>query len=234
MCLSADYAFTNTSIAKLYLETPPTRSHRKKHNANHRPLQSLQLCYCNQKTTVCLANCTEQQNLSDFETAFEGLHMAVTKQQHYDISVDDLFNLLTDESFLSARYEAGGARNISINECAQDGDVFRIRWTREVPADPPGFAKKFLSEWNEMDETVEWHSQGDAKHSTYTGSPAGAVPIEITSTGDIRPDGDGCVYDITVNVNVKIPLVGKKIAQLVETDIAKSLDTEYEFTKNYK
>lgn len=160
--------------------------------------------------------------------------MAVTREQHYDMSVEDLFALLTDASFLTARYEAGGARNIAINECAEDGDVFRIRWSREVPADPPGFAKKFLSEWNAMNEKVEWRSQGASKTSTYTGAPEGAVPIQITSDGVIHPDGGGCIYEITVNANVKIPLVGKKIAQFVESDIGDNLDAEYEFTKNYK
>ena len=154
------------------------------------------------------------------------------KTKHaYSASFDEIYAKLIDEAFLQAKYEGIGSRNVSFSECSQDGDVVMIKWTREVPANPPAFARKFLKEWNSLDETMEWSLNSDGTaHGDYSCKTLG-VPGMLTGNFGLRPDGTGCVEDIVMTSVVKIPLVGKKIAAIIEDESAQSLAKEYTFTR---
>ena len=154
------------------------------------------------------------------------------KTRHaYAASFDEFYAKLIDETFLRAKYEGIGSRNVSFSECRQDDDVFRIKWAREVPSNPPAFARKFLKEWNSLDESIEWILKSDGSaHGDYACKTHG-VPGTLKGDFDLRPDGTGCVEDIVMKATIKIPLIGKKIAAIVEDESADSLVKEYAFTR---
>jgi hypothetical protein len=154
------------------------------------------------------------------------------KTRHaYAASFDEVYAKLTDEAFLRAKYEGIGSRNVNFSECRRDGDVVSIKWTREIPANPPAFARKFLKEWNTLDETMEWTLDNDGSaHADYSCDTRG-VPGKLKGDFKLRADGTGCVEDIVMTSTVSIPLVGKKIASVIEDESAKSLADEYEYTK---
>ena len=158
--------------------------------------------------------------------------MTVKTSQKFSASVDEIYKLLTDKAFLQSKYEGVGSRNVNITECGQDEDVFRIEWTREVPMNPPSFAKKFLSAWNKCDEVMEWSRDGDTAHANYECRVKG-IPGTLYGEFDLSADGDGSVENIAMRADVKIPLVGKKIGSFVEDDVAGQLEREYEFTQKH-
>ena len=153
-----------------------------------------------------------------------------TKANHtFSADFEQVYAKVTDPEFLRAKYLGIGGRNVSFSESAQDGDVFRLVSSREVPSNPPAFARKFLADWNKMDETMEWKRNADGSaRGTYTGKVKG-VPGVLEGTFDLRPDGSGCVEDIAMTAHIRVPLVGKKIAAIVEGETADSLVDEYEF-----
>jgi hypothetical protein len=160
--------------------------------------------------------------------------MTITAKDEYKASFDQVYKLLTDQAFLEKKYQEGvGSRNIVFEECKQDGEVFRIRWARDVPADPPSFAKAFLSAWNHLTEVMEWRDdKGGGKEALYRGKIKG-VPITIYGEFHLKPSGSGCVEDIEMEAEVSVPLIGGKIAELVERDAKKNLTGEYNFTLKY-
>lgn len=159
--------------------------------------------------------------------------MTVTTRHVFKASFDDIYRYLTDEDFLRKKYEGVGSRNVVFSECGQDEDVFRIEWTREVPSNPPGFAKKVLSEWNKLEEIMEWSLEPDGSaHANYLCKVSG-VPGDLRGEFDLRIDGGGCVEDIVMQASIKIPLLGKKIAAFVEEDVQTNLAREYDFTRRY-
>ncbi len=154
------------------------------------------------------------------------------KTRHaYTASFDEIYAKLIDEDFLRAKYEGIGSRNVSFSECRQVGDVVRIRWTREVPTNPPAFARKFLKEWNSLEESMDWtlNSDGSAQ-GDYICDTRG-VPGKLRGDFKLRADGSGCVEDIVMTSAVNIPLIGKKIAAVIEDESAQSLAKEYDFTR---
>lgn len=161
--------------------------------------------------------------------------MSVKKQDVYQASFDTVYQLLTNEEFLYKKYESVGSRNLVFQECKQDGDVFRIRWTREVPAEIPSFAKSFLSPWNTLIEEMEWRDEAGGKEGLYEGKIMGIGGLTIMLNGEfyLKPNGSGCVENIEMLATVSMPLVGGKIKELVENDAIKNLTKEYEFTRKH-
>ena len=156
--------------------------------------------------------------------------MTIEVDYAYDISFEDMYARLTDKDFLQAKYEAVGSRKVSISECAQDDDVFRIEWTREVPGNPPAFARKFFGDWNALEEIMEWTLEDGSAHADYQCKISG-VPGVIEGEFDLRPDGKGCVEEIIMKATIRIPIVGGKIAQLVEENTREQLDEEDVYTR---
>ncbi|HXH04173.1 MAG TPA: DUF2505 domain-containing protein [Candidatus Competibacteraceae bacterium] len=147
-------------------------------------------------------------------------------------AVEELYRLLTSADFLRRKYEGIGSRNLRISECGQDEEVFRVEWRRELRSNPPAFAARFLGEWNALEEIIEWERQGDGVRADYLGKVRG-VPGELRGKFVIEPRGQGCVESITLKAVVNIPLLGGKIAQFAEEDARRSLDAEYQFTRQY-
>ena len=155
-----------------------------------------------------------------------------TKANHtFSADFEQVYAKVTDPEFLRAKYLGIGGRNVSFSESGQDGDVFRLVSSREVPSNPPSFARKFLADWNKMDETMEWTRNKDGSaHGAYVGKVKG-VPGVLEGTFDLRADGSGSVEDIVMTAHIRIPLVGKKIAAIVEAETADSLVDEGAFLR---
>ncbi|OQY11326.1 MAG: hypothetical protein B6I31_05120, partial [Desulfobacteraceae bacterium 4572_19] len=131
---------------------------------------------------------------------------------------------------LVKKFEACKATNVTIDKCEEANGEFVIVCTRDVPSNPPGFAKKFLKSTNTITETDTWNVSD--KTGTFIIEIKGA-PIKVNGTLAITSDGDGCVNTIETNIKCSIPLVGGKIAGFVEDDTKGSLEDDYNFTKGH-
>ncbi|MEM6639580.1 MAG: DUF2505 domain-containing protein [Pseudomonadota bacterium] len=157
--------------------------------------------------------------------------MKVTATHRYDCSIEELYALFTDKSYYIEKFNACGARDVKILEAAQTDEGFVVESQREVPADVPGVLKSFLGEWNTISQAEVW--DGDAGDEYYNDFEitAEGVPVDMTGTMNLTPDGDGCVNEIEIEIGCLIPLVGKKLAKFVASDTEKTLAAEYAFTR---
>ena len=157
--------------------------------------------------------------------------MKVSAQHRYDCSIDEIYALFTDKNFYLEKFAACGARDIKITKAAATDDGFIVDSEREVPADVPGVLKSFLGDWNKIRQTESWEGEpGDEYYNDFEIAAQG-VPVEMSGTMNLMPEGDGCINDIEIEISCAIPLVGKKLAQFVASDTEKTLLAEYEFTR---
>jgi hypothetical protein len=161
--------------------------------------------------------------------------MALRGDQTYDAAVDDVFATFVDPDVVRARYEAAGDRDIEILECSPQGstsrDGFVIRTSRTVDVDLPGFARKVLKPTNTMIQTDSWSARDldGARDGDFAidvkGSPvkvAGTMRLEPTATGGTR-------YTVDGKLDVKVPIIGGKVASWAEGPSQQRLDAEYDF-----
>lgn len=151
----------------------------------------------------------------------------------YDVDGETLFDLLNDEDFLRAKWDAMGHRNMAL-DLENDGTTFTIASTKDVPADVPGFAKKVLGAWNKVAQVDTWTWLGDGHAEGVWQIDVKGTPIGLSGTIAIaQPAAGKCAFTVTGVVKVSIPLIGGKIADFVGSDTLKSLDADQAFTASY-
>jgi hypothetical protein len=157
--------------------------------------------------------------------------MAFSGDQTYAAAVDDVFALFTDPEVVRARYEAAGDRDIEILECGPQGDGFVIRTSRTVDVDIPGFARKVLKPTNTMIQVDTWSARDldGARDGDFAIEVKGA-PVKVAGEMRIEPTADGGTrHTVDGKLDVKVPLIGGKVASWAEGPSQQRLDTEYDF-----
>ena len=153
----------------------------------------------------------------------EGTHV-------YPVPVDAVIAMFRDETATIARYESMGHRDVKVVELDADDDTVRVVSTRVVDVDLPGFAKKALKPTNTMKQTDEWHRQADGSWSGTFAVDVQGAPVHIDGTMRLAPAGDGARHDVVLDFQVKIPIVGGKIADWAgKNEGRKTLDAEFAF-----
>ncbi len=159
--------------------------------------------------------------------------MKFTITHAYPKDTETVFNVLTDESYLMKKFAATGGKNIEIPVCAKTNGAFVISRKMDLPSNPPGFAKKFIKAMNPVSATDTWQSyDGEKKTGVFELNVKG-VPGSLSGKLTLKPTKNGCDYIIEFDVRVPIPLIGNKIARLVEKDTRTNQEIDCQFTKKY-
>lgn len=148
----------------------------------------------------------------------------------YDAPIDAVLAMLRDPDATKAKYEGMGHRDVEILGCDDVDGVLQIESTRVVDVDLPGFAKKVLKPTNTMRQKDEWRETGDGGwDGTFDVEVAGA-PVALSGRMSLTPEGDRCTHDVTITMNVKVPIVGGRIADWAgKNDVRQTLDAEFAF-----
>ncbi len=156
--------------------------------------------------------------------------MRITGTHLYPVPIDAVLAMLRDESATVDKYESMGHRDVEIVEFAADDDTIRIVSSRVVDVELPGFAKKALSPTNTMKQSDTWQRQGDGSWSGTFDVEVQGAPVHLNGTMSLTADGDGTRHDVTLEMQVKIPLIGGKIADWAgKNDAQRTLDAEFAY-----
>ncbi len=156
--------------------------------------------------------------------------MRLSASHGYPVPVEAVIELLRDRAATIAKYESMGHRDVEIVEFVSDDDALRIVTSRVVDVELPGFAKRALKPTNTMVQTDEWRRQDEGAWTGTFDVEVHGSPAHISGTMTLAPDSSGSRHDVTLDVDVKIPLVGGKIADWVgKNDVRRTLDAEYAF-----
>lgn len=161
--------------------------------------------------------------------------MKVASTHTYAAPADVVFAMMTTPDVLTQKYTALGHSGITILEHSTSGTTVAVRSRRTVPMDVPGFAKRFLSPTNSVEQHDRWGAP--AKDGTRTGTwevNARGVPVSAGGTLRLMPDKNGTtVVEITGEVKSSVPLVGGKLASFVGVDVQRTLHAEEAFNDGY-
>jgi hypothetical protein len=156
--------------------------------------------------------------------------MQLTDAHVYPVPVESVIALLADKSATVEKYESMGHQDVKVVEFAADANAIRIVSSRVVSVDLPSFAKKALKPTNTIVQTDEWRRAADGSWSgIFTGDVKGS-PVKISGTMTLTPHAQGAEHRVTIDMQVKIPLVGGKIADWAgKNDVRRTLDAEFAF-----
>ncbi|MGZ4694250.1 MAG: DUF2505 domain-containing protein [Acidimicrobiales bacterium] len=156
--------------------------------------------------------------------------MELTGSHTYAASIDAVLAMLADAEATAAKYESMGHRDVEIIDCSHIDGTLHVESSRVVDVDLPGFAKKVLKPTNTMHQNDEWHEVGDGSWEGVFGVEVVGAPIQLSGVMRLVPGDDTCTHDVTITMNVKVPLVGGKIADWAgKNDVKRTLDAEFAF-----
>ena len=157
--------------------------------------------------------------------------MEVRDQHNYTQDVDTVFKHFCNSAKVLEKHEALGARNIDLIQFDADETSLNVIIEREVPADVPKAMKKFLGDWNKVKQTEAWTGTPGEGYKCDISIEIHGVPVTIKGSMELSAEGDGCANNIFLDVKCGIPLVGKKLAEMVGSHSKGSMQEEYKHIK---
>jgi hypothetical protein len=161
--------------------------------------------------------------------------MKVASTHTYAAPADVVFAMMTTPDVLTEKYTALGHSGITVLDHSTTGATVAVRSRRMVPMEVPGFAKRFLSPTNSVEQHDRWNAP--AKDGSRTGTwevDARGVPVSAGGTQRLTPGKDGTtVVEIIGEVKSSVPLLGGKLASFVGADVQRTLQAEEAFNDGY-
>lgn len=152
----------------------------------------------------------------------------------YDAPIEAVMVLLRDRDATVAKYESMKHRDVRILELVDEAERLRVRSSRVVEVVLPGFAQKFLKPTNTLVQTDEW---SPATNGAWTGTfdvEMHGSPVRLHGSMRLVPEDGRCRHDVTIDVTVKVPIVGGKIADwAAKNDVRRSLDAEFAYNDGW-
>lgn len=156
--------------------------------------------------------------------------MDFSGEHTFDAPIDAVWDMFRDPQSHLTKFEAMGHRDIELVEAdTDDPDRFTITVRRVVDVDLPGFAKRVLKPTNTVTSTDVWQRNPDGTCTGEQKVDTEGAPVKIAATTTLRPDGDGrTAYEVKVRLDVKVPLIGGKLADWSKGKVQEQLDQEFE------
>ena len=140
------------------------------------------------------------------------------KTMQFKVTPEKLLEVLLDRDYQIAREKANGALEASVNELSRDADrfVYEVH-TKEYAKGITGLDK---SKTEQAMTTYEW----DLTNKQASWRYKGPHPAKVWGSLHIEPSGDQSKLTAKFNVEIKIPLMGKKIEKMVVKEVKKGWD----------
>ena len=140
---------------------------------------------------------------------------------------DAAFERHIDEAFLTRKFEALGARDITV-AVTRSGDDVTVTVDRKVDADVPGFAKKVVKPTNTIHLVENWSPSGGGYHCDWHAETSPA-PARLRGTRTLTAGGGGTVDATEGSIEVKVPLIGGKLADWLSGEAQREVETELDW-----
>jgi hypothetical protein len=145
----------------------------------------------------------------------------------FDAPIDDVWAMFRDPQSHLRKFEGMGHRDIEVLESSADDDSFHLVIRRVVDVDLPGFARRVLKPTNTVTTTDDWRRLPDGSCAGTQQVDTAGAPVRISASTTLTPAGERTTYGVDVHVEVKVPLIGGKLADWAKGMVRDQLDAEF-------
>jgi hypothetical protein len=153
--------------------------------------------------------------------------MLVSRTHLFDAPIAECWTMFQDPDSHVAKFTAMGHRELSVVECDRDDDRLHLVIDRLVDVEVPSFARRVFQPTNQLRSVDEW-ARKDASTcaGTFVLSTKG-VPLDISGTTLLTAEGDRSRYQIDVEVTVRVPVIGRRVAEVARGIVDQQLTDEF-------
>jgi hypothetical protein len=147
--------------------------------------------------------------------------MKLSVRHAFSGSVEQIFASHIDQDVREQACRQSGALSFQVQvRSAADGSA-RVEVERVMPATVPDYVRKFVGDSITVRQVEDWAApDGQGGRQAEIRLIIQGQPATMTGTAQLSPDSDGCVEQVTGEVKVAIPLLGRKI----EPEIVKVIE----------
>lgn len=150
----------------------------------------------------------------------------------YERPPADVFAMFVDPDYVRARAEAAGGTDVE-SEVRPAGDTIELHSARSVPPDVPAYAQSMVGDSIRITETMIWGPEADGRREGTFEVTFGSVPVVARGRLRLAPDGAGAEVTLDGQIKASVPLVGRKVEQLVHDQILAALVIEQELGSSW-
>lgn len=146
--------------------------------------------------------------------------MEISARVEFTADPDRVFTMVTDQAYLERVCQASHAEAY---EASVDG--LTTHTSRTLPA--PEIAARFTGPTLTVQERIEWGEAGPdgSRTATVTLNVPGQ-PVEMNGRLALSPGGPGTVIELTGELKVSIPLLGRKLEQAAAPAVLAGFDVQ--------
>lgn len=151
----------------------------------------------------------------------------MSRTHDFEATIDRCWAMFHDPLSHVAKFSAMGHRELEVVETEVDDDRLRIVIDRLVDVDVPSFARKVFQPTNRVRSVDEWVRKDERTCAgTFELSTKG-VPVQISGTTVLREAGAVSRYQVDVEVTVKVPVIGRRVAEVARSIVEQQLVDEF-------
>jgi hypothetical protein len=154
--------------------------------------------------------------------------MEIRFTHRFERSIDDVWAMMHDPASHVAKFTKMGHRDLEVlgEEVTDDSLDLTIR--RVVEVEVPSVAAKFISPKNTVTSVDHWERAADGSCSGHFEVDIKGAPAETKGKTKLVADGDGTAYTVVLDVRVKVPLVGDRVAKALKPQLERQMHEEFE------
>ena len=144
---------------------------------------------------------------------------------------EKVFATMTDEEYLRARLrELGGPGSALLeHEAGPDGARYKLKQGLSEKDLPPIVGKVMQGDLA-IQRTESLRATGPGSYGGDVDVAISGVPASASGTMRLADDGAGSEFEVHADVEVKVPLIGGKIEEIVAGQVRRLLEAETAFT----
>ncbi len=157
--------------------------------------------------------------------------MQITSRLDYAARPDQVYAMMTSTKWLEQLAQRCRANTYSTSAEPRTDGGMTTRLSMQLPA--PSSVPMFSGKLMDVTYTVTWSPNGDESYRGKMRIDVAKVPLHFTGQADITAAGRGTVVDYDATLQVKIPVIGKKIEQAASPFMTRVIEVQQELGETW-
>ncbi|MEM8696354.1 MAG: DUF2505 domain-containing protein [Pseudomonadota bacterium] len=146
----------------------------------------------------------------------------------FDQSVDAVYASFTEPTFVRAKLEALGSRDIEIEVAEEDGATL-VTIERTVSVAVSGALQAAVGDSMKVRQTERWEGETGGPYRAEVDVQPVGMPATMRGETTLSADGGGCHCDATMEARCAVPLMGGKVEKLMISDSNAKIEAEFDY-----
>ncbi|MBZ2187650.1 DUF2505 domain-containing protein [Alcanivorax sp. JB21] len=165
------------------------------------------------------------------------MSVQLARTRRFPVSASALYSVLTCRAYYDARFAMSGVTDYGYEEEQMPDGALLIRLTRQMDVKSgkvPAFARRFIGRSAALISEFVWQPGTTQPFRAGFRFSMGSVPVTVAGSMTLSEDGAGhAQQDLEADITSSVPLLGRKLAQLVADQVDKGLASDSRATLRY-